>query len=337
MKFIDEVKIKIISGSGGNGCTSFRREKFVPMGGPDGGNGGRGGHVYFVADEGLNTLMHFRGKKVYRAPDGENGRGRGSDGHAGEDLFIKVPTGTVLMNLETSEEICDLKEHGDQFQIAIGGRGGLGNTYFKTATNQAPRYSQEGDEGQELDLRLELKLLADIGLVGYPNAGKSTLISSISEAKPKVADYPFTTLEPNLGVVNIDEKTLVVADVPGLIENAAEGKGLGVKFLKHIERTSALVHLVDCSMFIDPFEAIEAYGTIRNELLKFSENIANKKEIVCITKIDAMSEEEIEQYKSTLEQHLDKKILPISSVSGRNIEQLKRLMLKTKVLVNNQE
>lgn len=330
MKFIDEVVIEVYSGKGGNGCASFRREKFVPMGGPDGGNGGRGAHVFVVADEGMNTLTNFRGKKLYRGRDGENGRGRGADGHAGEDLIIKVPVGTLFTNVETGEIICDLKVHGESIQIAEGGRGGLGNTHFKSSTNQAPRHFQEGDLGKEFHLKLELKLLADIGLVGFPNAGKSTLISSISSARPKVADYPFTTLEPNLGVVSIDDKTVVVADVPGLIEDAAIGKGLGVKFLKHIERTSALVHLVDCSMFIDPFEAIEAYGTIRNELLKFSEKVANKKEIICITKIDAMSEEEINQYQKTLEEHLDKKILPISSVSGRNIEQLKRLMLKTK-------
>lgn len=333
MKFIDEVKIEVFSGKGGNGASSFRREKYVPFGGPDGGNGGRGGNVYVEGDENLNTLVNYRGKKNYHADDGKNGAGAQMDGHAGEDIILKVPVGTLIKDQESGNLIFDITEHGQREVIAQGGRGGLGNTYFKSSTNQAPRYAQEGEEGQHFTLHLELKLIADIALVGLPNAGKSTLISAISQARPKIADYPFTTLEPNLGVVKIDEdNALVVADIPGLIENAAEGRGLGHKFLKHIERTSALVHLVDCSMLLEPYEALEDYATIRSELLKYSENIANKKEIVCLTKIDAMTEEEIERFVTTIEKEIDKKVLPISSVSGRNIDLLKRLMLKTKLL-----
>lgn len=330
LKFIDEVNIHICSGSGGHGCISFRREKFVPRGGPDGGHGGRGGHVYFQADENINTLMHFRGKKDYMAQDGENGRGSGQNGLSGEDLILKVPVGTVLYNSETNDPIIDLNAHEQKVLIAQGGRGGLGNSYFKSSTNQAPQYAQEGDLGQDLFIRLELKLLADIALIGLPNAGKSTLISTISAAKPKIADYPFTTLEPNLGVVSLGEKSVVVADIPGLIENAATGKGLGIKFLKHIERTNALVHLIDCSMFIELYEAMEAYSTVRAEVLKYSQKLANKKEIVCITKIDSMSEEEIQSYVDYLSKELDKKVLPLSSVSHRNIELLTKIMIESK-------
>ena len=325
MKFIDEVEIEIISGNGGKGASSFRREKFVPYGGPDGGNGGRGGHVFMEADENLNTLIHFRGKKIFSAQDGMEGQGSQCDGFSGDDLFLKVPVGTMVFDSETGELIVDLSNHGEQIMVAQGGRGGLGNINFKTSVNQAPRYAQKGETGQHLHVRLELKLLADIALVGLPNAGKSTLISVISSAKPKIADYPFTTLEPNLGVVVLGEKSLVVADIPGLIEDAHEGKGLGIKFLKHIERTAAIVHLVDCSMFLEPFEAVEAYATVRAELLAYKDNLALKKEIVCITKIDAMSEEEISKFKDALEAHIDRKVMVISSVSGRNLDKFKEI------------
>lgn len=328
MKFIDEVKIIVSSGHGGPGATSFRREKFIPFGGPDGGDGGKGGDIIFEANEGMNTLIHFRGKKNYDAENGGKGMGRQMNGAAGENLILKVPVGTMITDANTNELLADLKTHGEQVVIAQGGRGGLGNLNFKSSTNQAPEYHQPGLEGVKLELHLELKLLANIGLVGLPNAGKSTLISSISAAKPKIADYPFTTLEPNLGVVTLGEKSLVVADVPGLIENAAEGKGLGIKFLKHIERTQALVHLVDISMTLDEFEAFENYTIIRQELAKYSEEIANKREIICLTKIDALSDEEIKKYQDYFEKELDKKILPISGVSGRNIDLLKSLMFK---------
>ncbi len=328
MKFIDEVSIIVASGNGGPGATSFRREKYIPFGGPDGGDGGMGGSVILIADEGINTLIHFRGRKTYEAANGGKGMGRQMNGANGEDIILKVPVGTLVKDVDTNEIIADLKEHGETHVVVKGGRGGLGNMNFKTSTNQAPEYHQPGEEGVRLSLHLELKLLANIGLVGLPNAGKSTLISSISAAKPKIADYPFTTLEPNLGVVAYGERSLVVADVPGLIEDASEGKGLGVKFLKHIERTSALVHLVDISMVMDEFEAFENYVTIRNELTKYSEEIGNKREIICLTKIDALSDEEIGKIQVYFEQELDKKVLPISAVSGRNVDTLKSLMFK---------
>lgn len=331
MKFIDEVKINIKSGNGGNGCVSFRREKYVPYGGPDGGSGGRGGNVYIVGDENINTLVHYRGKKNYFAEDGVNGHGSQMDGPAGEDILLKVPVGTLIFHQDSDLLLGDITEHGQRTLLAEGGRGGLGNVNFKSSTNQAPRYAQKGEDGVEIPIKLELKLIADIALVGLPNAGKSTLISTISAARPKIADYPFTTLEPNLGVVKVDdEHSLVVADIPGLIEDASEGRGLGHKFLKHIERTSALVHLVDCSMLLEPYEAMDDYSTIRAELLKYSENIARKPEIVCLTKIDAMTEEEIQRFQEYMEKELDKKVIPISGVSGRNIDLLKRIMLKTK-------
>lgn len=329
MRFIDEVIIHIQSGRGGDGRVSFRREKFAAFGGPDGGNGGNGGDVYFEADTGLNTLVHFRGTKHFKAQDGEAGAGSACDGKFGEDLIIKVPVGTIIRDLNTQEVLADLSSTGDKIKILEGGRGGLGNLNFKTSTNQAPRYAQEGKDGQKLDLELELKLLADIALIGMPNAGKSTLISVISSAKPKIADYPFTTLEPNLGVVSLGEKSFVVADIPGLIEDASEGKGLGTRFLKHIERTKAFVHLVDCSWCLEEFEAYETYTVVRQELEKHKADLLNKREIVCLTKIDAMTEEEIQKYVTFFEEQLDKKVLPISSVSGRNIDQLKALMLRS--------
>ena len=330
MRFIDEVKIKVLSGKGGNGCASFRREKFIEFGGPDGGDGGNGGSVFFKATKDLNTLVHFRGKKEFKARSGQDGMGRQRTGAHGEDLTLMVPVGTIIRNDDTDEVIVDLVEDGQEIMIAHGGRGGLGNINFKTSTNQAPRRATEGKPQEEYDLHLELKLLADIALVGLPNAGKSTLISSVSHARPKVADYPFTTLEPNLGVVQLGEESIVVADIPGLIEHAAEGKGLGIKFLKHIERTSAFVHLVDISYCLDEFEAYEAYITIKNELEKFNADLMLKREIVCLTKIDALTEEEIQKFVTFFEEQLDKKVLPISSVSGRNLDTLKNLMLKSR-------
>ncbi len=370
MKFIDEVKIQLKSGKGGDGRVGFRREKFVPYGGPDGGNGGTGGSIYFEGDENVNTLVKFRGRKVYPAEDGEGGSGGEMHGKAGEDLIIYVPVGTLVFKDEPiidedaylyedqdpeedekdddkkkkvvyvtpifpdsqpGDLLVDITEHGQRVLISQGGRGGLGNTNFKSSTNQAPRHAQSGEQGEMLPLKLELKLIADIALVGLPNAGKSTLIATISSAKPKIADYPFTTLTPNLGVVKVDQDdSIVVADIPGLIEDAAEGKGLGIQFLKHIERTSALVHLIDCSMLLEPAEAIEDYATVRAELLKYSDRIAKKPEIICLTKTDAMTEEEIDRFQAEMENQTDKKVLVISSVTGKNLDILKRLMLKTK-------
>ncbi len=328
MRFIDEVRITVISGNGGPGKVSFRREKSIEFGGPDGGDGGAGGSVYFEADEGVNTLIHFRGKKVFKAEDGEPGSGRQLNGKFGEDQILKVPVGTIVKDGETGVVLADLKEHKERVKIAEGGNGGRGNINFKSAVNQAPRIAQPGLPGVTLHLDLELKLIADLALVGLPNAGKSTLISAISAARPKIADYPFTTLEPNLGVVKMGEKSFVVADVPGLIEDASVGKGLGIKFLKHIERTKALVHLVDVSWCLDEYEAFEQYVVIRTELEKYSDELINKRELVCLTKIDAMTEDEIKKFQDFFEMQLDKKVLPISGVSGRNIDVLKSLMIK---------
>ncbi|OIQ16781.1 MAG: GTPase ObgE [Bacteriovorax sp. MedPE-SWde] len=329
MKFIDEVTITVISGRGGDGCSGFRREKHIPYGGPDGGDGGDGGSIIFQADSALNTLVNFRGKKIYKAQSGESGGGRQKFGAFGDDLFIHVPVGTLVRDKETGELLADLEEDGMKTLVAEGGRGGLGNVNFKTATNQAPRKSTEGKPAIELEVELELRLIADIALVGLPNAGKSTLISSISAAKPKIADYPFTTLEPNLGVVKLGEASFVVADIPGLIENASEGKGLGIKFLKHIERTKSLVHLIDVSWCLNEYEAFEQYVVIRDELQKYKEDLAWKKEIICLTKIDAMTEEEILKFQKHFEEQVDRKVLPISSISGRNIELLKSIMMQT--------
>lgn len=336
MRFIDEAKITIISGKGGDGCVAFRREKFVPFGGPDGGDGGNGGNVYFMATRGLNTLVNFRGKKVYRAQNGEDGRGSQCSGKSGDDLIIEVPVGTLIRNLESNDIIADLDEEDKQVLVLKGGEGGLGNMNFKSSTNQAPRRATPGRDPQELEILLELKLLADIALVGLPNAGKSTLISVISAAKPKIADYPFTTLEPNLGVVQYGEHSYVVADIPGLIEGASDGKGLGHKFLKHIERTKAFVHLVDCSWCLNPFEAFECYVTIRQELEQYGEKLIDKREIICLTKIDAMTQEEIQEFTDFFQEQLDKKVLPLSSVSGKNVEVLKSLMLRSVEEINNE-
>jgi GTPase len=328
MKFIDEVFIQIKAGDGGNGCVSFRREKFLPRGGPDGGNGGDGGDVFFEASNRLNTLVHFRGKKNYAATNGEKGQGSQCDGKQGEDLRIFVPVGTLIKQADTEEILADLSDEGQVFCLAKGGRGGVGNMYFKSSTNQAPKFASPGKLGEAFELKLELKLIADVAIVGLPNAGKSTLISSLSSARPKIADYPFTTLEPQLGVVEVGTQSFVMADIPGLIEDASLGKGLGIKFLKHIERTRVLVHLIDCSMFLDPEEAWGAYATIRHELIQYSKQLSVKKEIVCLSKIDAMTEEEITRFVEQLEYHLERKVLPISSASGKNLKDLCHVIIK---------
>ncbi len=329
MRFIDEVNITIRSGNGGDGCVSFRREKFVPRGGPDGGDGGNGGDIYFQGHEGLNTLVNFRGRKNYKAENGEPGGGSCRNGKTGEDLVIRVPVGTLVRHAESGEILADITDNETKVLLAEGGMGGLGNINFKSATNQVPSRATPGKEGVSIDVELELKLLADIALVGMPNAGKSTLISVLSAAKPKIADYPFTTLEPNLGVVKVgDQQSLVIADIPGLIEDASEGKGLGIKFLKHIERTKAFIHLVDVSWCLDEFEAFEQYVVIREELGKYKEELLNKKELVCLTKIDAMTDEEIEKYKTFFEEQLDKKVLTISAVSGDSMDNLKGLLFR---------
>ena len=296
MKFIDEAKIIVIAGNGGNGCVSFRREKFIPFGGPDGGDGGDGGSVYLRATKTLNTLMTYRYTRMYRAERGEDGAGANRTGKAGDDLYLDVPLGTQVFDNITGEFIADLTDEDQVVKIAQGGFHGLGNTRYKTSTNRAPRQSKPGTEGDERELRLELKVMADVGLLGLPNAGKSTLIRAISAARPKVADYPFTTLAPSLGVVDIDSlHSFVVADIPGLIEGASDGIGLGIQFLKHLSRTSILLHIVDLSPSSDSQDPVEDYFTILEELKKYSQELYDKPRWLVLNKIDLIPDEEREE------------------------------------------
>ncbi len=293
MKFIDEALIDVAAGNGGNGCASFRREKFIPMGGPDGGDGGRGGSIWAQADRNLNTLVEYRYTRSFKARNGENGRGSDCYGKGGDDLILKVPVGTVFQDADSGEVIADLAKDGQKALIAKGGKGGLGNLHFKSSTNRAPRQCTPGEPGEERRLRLELKVLADVGLLGMPNAGKSTLIRSISAAKPKVADYPFTTLHPNLGVVRVDaDRSFVVADIPGLIEGAAEGAGLGHQFLRHLARTRLLLHLVDLAPFDPEADPVHEARAIVEELRKYDEALYRKPRWLVLNKTDLIPEEE---------------------------------------------
>jgi GTP-binding protein len=288
--FIDRVKIHVQGGDGGNGVTAFRREKFVPRGGPSGGDGGRGGDVLVVADSSLNTLLHLRYNPRHIADRGLHGEGSNRSGHSGIDHIVRVPVGTQIFEAETGELLCDLAHDGAQWLSARGGRGGFGNSHFATSTNRAPRYHQSGSKGEERDLQLELKLLADVGLVGFPNAGKSTFISTVSAARPKIADYPFTTLEPHLGVVDLgDFRTFVIADIPGLIEGAHTGAGLGDRFLRHIERTRLLLHLVDVSS-LSGRETVRDYEMVNHELSSYNADLAGRPQMVVATKIDALDD-----------------------------------------------
>ena len=298
MKLVDEAEIQVSAGDGGNGCVGFRREKYIPLGGPDGGDGGHGGSVWLEADENLNTLVDFRHQRHFRAPRGEDGRGRQMYGKGGEDIVITVPIGTVVMNVETDEVIGDLVTHGDRLLVAQGGKGGLGNMHFKTSVNRAPRKALPGLPGEERALKLELKLLADVGLLGFPNAGKSTLIRAVSAATPKVADYPFTTLYPNLGVVSVEKyRSFVIADIPGLIEGAADGVGLGAQFLRHLQRTSLLLHLVDVAPMEGGVELspAEQVRTIERELEKHDPELLAKPRWLVFNKSDLLAEDEREQ------------------------------------------
>lgn len=294
MKFVDEATIQVIAGDGGNGCVSFRREKYIPRGGPDGGDGGDGGGVYLQADINLNTLADFRHLRTYHAEDGKKGHGRNMTGPSGADNIVLVPVGTMAYDEETGELIADLAKPGDRALVAKGGFHGLGNTRYKSSVNRAPRQSSNGSEGDRRRLLLELKLLADVGLLGYPNAGKSTLISSVSSARPKVADYPFTTLTPNLGVVSVERhRSFVMADIPGLIEGAAEGAGLGVRFLKHLSRTRLLLHLVDIAPIDEAVNPAEDAVKLVAELAKYEDSLATKERWLVINKSDLVDEEEL--------------------------------------------
>ncbi|AKI96709.1 GTPase ObgE [Kosmotoga pacifica] len=319
---IDTGRIYVRAGKGGDGAISFRREKFVPFGGPDGGDGGNGGHVFIRATTSKNTLSEFRRKRKFIAPDGENGSGSKMSGKNGESLVIDVPVGTQIYNAETGELIADLKEPGAIVCVARGGKGGKGNVHFATAVNQAPKMAEAGEPGEELFVKLELKLLADVGLIGYPNVGKSTLISVISNAKPKIANYHFTTLVPNLGVVKFGDYSFIVADVPGLIKGAHKGSGLGHNFLKHVERCYLLVHLIDIAS-IDGRDFVQDYYDIRNELQLHNPELSKKPEIVVANKSDLLIPEELEKRLKYFKTATGKEILPISAATGFNIKELK--------------
>ena len=324
--FIDEVRIRVKAGNGGNGCVAFRREKFVPRGGPSGGDGGRGGDVILESSQRHNTLVHFRYYPEHKAQRGGHGLGSNCTGRAGADIVLKVPVGTVVYNEATGEVLHDFQAPDERVVIARGGRGGRGNQHFATPTHQAPRESEPGREGEEFHLRMELKLLADVGLVGYPNVGKSTLIARISAARPKIADYPFTTLEPNLGVVTVGEapydESFVVADIPGLIEGAHLGAGLGIQFLRHIERTRLLAHLIDVSDGSGRADPVEDFKVIQAELASFGHGLDTKPMLVVATKVDAANPEKLKKLQ-TLAKRRKLAFYPISAVTGAGIDALR--------------
>jgi GTP-binding protein len=293
MKFIDEARIEVIAGDGGNGVASFCREKFRPFGGPDGGDGGKGGSIIAVADRNINTLVDFRYAKLHKAKNGENGRGADCYGKGADDVFLRMPVGTLIVDRNTGEEIADLTEHGQEVALVRGGEGGWGNIHFKSSTNRAPRQRSDGKEGERRELTLELKVLADVGLLGLPNAGKSTFITAVSNARPKIADYPFTTLHPNLGMVRVShEKSFVIADIPGLIEGAADGVGLGVQFLKHLQRTGLLLHIVDLAPFDAGVDPVKDAKALIKELRKYDESLYEKPRWLVLNKLDVLSEDE---------------------------------------------
>ena len=318
MKFLDEAKIYLQSGHGGPGCVSFRREKYVEFGGPDGGNGGKGGDVVFEVVDTLNTLIDFRYQQHFRARPGENGKGANRTGAHGEDCIVKVPVGTQILDEDKETVLADFTKAGERQLFLKGGDGGFGNAHYKSATNQAPRKSTPGWPGQEAAVWLRLKLIADAGLVGLPNAGKSTFLAACSNAKPKIADYPFTTLHPNLGVVKAGEQEIVIADIPGLVEGAHEGHGLGDRFLGHIERTNVILYLIDCTQD----DVAEAYSTIRNELKEYGHYIDKKEEIIVLNKVDALGDELAEEQAKVLRAVVDKPVYKISAVSGEGISEV---------------
>ncbi len=327
--FIDEAKIRVKAGDGGNGCMAFRREKYVPRGGPSGGDGGHGGDIWMESSERHNTLVHFRFNPEYKAERGRHGEGSKKTGRDGEGIVLKVPVGTIVYDEDTGERVHDFSRPDERVVIARGGRGGRGNAQFATSTHQAPREHEEGRPGEERNFRLELKLLADVGLVGYPNVGKSTLISVISAARPKVADYPFTTLEPNLGVVLAGDKgkeeSFVVADIPGLIEGAHTGSGLGTQFLRHIERTRLLVHMVDVSDSSGRTDVVKDVEVIRGELASFGAGLEDKPTLMVASKIDVANPEKLKKLKQWATRK-KLKLYPISAVTGEGIEKLKYAM-----------
>ena len=337
MKFVDEAVITVTAGNGGNGCISFRREKFIPLGGPDGGDGGDGGSVWLEANENLNTLVDFRHDRYFKAQRGQNGMGRQMLGKAGEDITIKVPIGTEVVNVATDEIIGDLTEHGDRMLVAQGGEGGKGNVHFKSSVNRAPRKASNGTPGEEREIRLEMKLLADVGLLGFPNAGKSTFIRAVSAATPKVADYPFTTLHPNLGVVSVEiARSFVIADIPGLIEGAADGAGLGSLFLRHVQRTRLLLHLVDMAPFDESIDPAKQVRAIENELRKYDPDMLEKPRWLVLNKGDLLDDETRAERAKAIIAALDWKE-PWFTVSAIGREGTWPIMLKIQQFLDDQK
>ena len=327
MKFVDEARIEVAGGKGGNGVASFRREKFIPKGGPDGGDGGRGGDVYAVADCNINTLIDYRYARKHFAKNGENGRGSDCYGAAGNDIELRMPVGTLVTDADTGELVADLTRHGERYLLAKGGKGGLGNLHFKSSTNRAPRQCTPGEEGEHRFLNLELKVLADVGLLGMPNAGKSTFISAVSNARPKIADYPFTTLHPQLGVVRVGpEQSFVVADIPGLIEGASEGAGLGHLFLRHLSRTKLLLHIIDMAPFDESVDPAAEAKAIVEELKKYDEALYNKPRWLVLNKVDLIAQEEqderIENLLDALEVPHEERVFVISAVTREGCPEL---------------
>ena len=329
MKFLDQAKVYIRSGDGGAGCVSFRREKYVEYGGPDGGNGGRGGDVWIECISGLNTLIDYRYQQHFKAKKGTHGMGKNRSGAKGDDIILNVPAGTQIFENDTL--IADLTETGQKIQILKGGNGGFGNAHFKSSTNQAPRTANPGQEGEEKWIWLKLKLIADVGLIGLPNAGKSTFLSCCTAAKPKIADYPFTTLHPNLGVVRIDDNEFVLADIPGLIEGAHDGIGIGDRFLGHVERTQVLVHLIDCN----DENPTDSYNVVRNELKAYGHDLVSKPEIIAISKIDSVTKQELAKKVKKFKKAIDTKPMLISSVSGEGMDVLLRQIILSKISITS--
>jgi len=323
MKFLDQAKIYVKAGDGGSGSSSFRREKFIEYGGPDGGDGGNGGSVIIIAEANLNTLIDFRFQQHFKAERGQNGMGKKKTGKTGKDLILKVPLGTQVYEEDNNTLIEDLKTVGQKIIISQGGKRGLGNVRFKTSTNRAPRKKTNGSEGESFCIWLQLKVIADIGIIGMPNAGKSSLLSALTKAKPKIANYPFTTLNPNLGVASYNDKEITIADIPGLIEGAHEGVGLGDKFLRHIERCKSLIHLID----IASENVLENYKKIRNELSKYSPNLLKKKEIIIFNKIDIVKNDEIEEKVIFFKKKIKKKIYKISVIQNKGLTDIKKKLI----------
>ena len=324
MKFLDQVKIFVKAGNGGSGSPSFRREKFIEFGGPDGGDGGKGGSVILKSERNLNTLIDYRYQQHFKAKRGEDGKGKNQTGKGGKDLFLSVPIGTQVFEEDNKTLIFDFKKEKDEFTVAIGGKGGFGNTKFKSSTNRAPRKFTKGTKGEEFWIWLQLKTIADIGIIGLPNAGKSSLLGSMTSANPKIANYKFTTINPNLGVAIYDDKEITLADIPGLIEGAHTGVGLGIKFLKHVERCKTLLHLIDVS----DDDLIKSYKQIRRELGEYSKELLRKKEIIVLNKIDLLSKEDLKIKKKKFEEKLRKKIIELSTLDKKLINKLKIRLLK---------